>query len=115
MCCCLHLSSTCSHVSASVVLQIGHVLDGKASLPKKSCFRACPIYCPVRNFIKHVFCLSVMAGFVQKSFDSILSMSLFSSHLCNWWVWFAIIVKLHVVNEKSSMTFSLEGESGIYM
>jgi hypothetical protein len=83
MCCCLHLSSTCSHVFASVELQIGHVLDGKASLPNKSCFRAWPIYCPIRNFIKHVFCLSMMAEIVQKSFDSILSMSSFSSHLCD--------------------------------
>ena len=40
------------------------------------------------------FCLFVMAGFIQKSFDSILSMSSFSSHLCNWCVRFAIIVKL---------------------
>ena len=94
MCCCLHLSSTCSHVTAYVSSQIGHVLDGKASLPKKSCFGAWPIYCPVWNFIKHVFCLFVMAGFIQKSFDSILSMSSFSSHLCNWRVRFAIIVKL---------------------
>ena len=38
--CCLHLSSTCSHILASVELHKGHVLDGKASLPKKSCFRA---------------------------------------------------------------------------
>ena len=69
-----------------VELQVGHALYGKASLPKTSCFRVWPIYCPVRNFIKHVFCLSVMAGFVQKSFDSILSMSSFSSQLCNWCV-----------------------------
>ena len=60
MCCCLHLRSTCSLVSASVELQIGHVLDGKAS------FRAWPIYCPVRKFIKHVLCLFVMLGSVQK-------------------------------------------------
>ena len=50
------------------------------------------LYCPIRNFIKHVFCLFAMAGFVQKSFDSILSMLSFSSHLCC--VWLAIIVKL---------------------
>jgi hypothetical protein len=73
-------------VSASVEMHIGHVLDGKASLPMKSCYQAWPIYCPVRTFIKHDFCLSVIAGCVQKSFDSILSMSSFSSHLCNWCV-----------------------------
>ena len=55
MCCCLHLSSMCSHVSATVELHIGHVLNGKATLPKKSCLRAWPIYCQVRNFTKHVF------------------------------------------------------------
>ena len=47
MCCCLHLSSTCSHVSASNELQMGHVFDGLASLLKKSCFRAWPMYSPV--------------------------------------------------------------------
>jgi hypothetical protein len=40
MCCCLHLSSICSHVSAFDEFHIGHVLDGYVSLPKKSCFRA---------------------------------------------------------------------------
>jgi hypothetical protein len=69
----------CNYVSTSVELQMGHVLDGKASLPKKSCFLAWPIY-------KHFFCLSVMAGFLQKSFDNTLSMSSFSSHLCSWCV-----------------------------
>ena len=64
MCCCLHLRSTCSGVSTFVELQIGHVLDGKASMPKKSCFRAWPMYCPIRNFIKHVICLFFMLGFV---------------------------------------------------
>jgi hypothetical protein len=55
MCCCLHLRSTCSDVSASSELQMGHVWDGYAFLPKKSCFLACPIYCPVWNFTRHVF------------------------------------------------------------
>ena len=54
------LRSTCSHVSAFEESQIGHVLDGYASLPKKCCFRACPIYCMVLNFTRYVFCLSVM-------------------------------------------------------
>jgi hypothetical protein len=68
---------------------MGHVFNGYASLPKKSCFLACPIYCPVRNLIRHVVFLYVMVGFFQKSFYSALSMSLLSSHLCNWCVWFA--------------------------
>ena len=95
MCCCLHLRDTCSHVSASYVLQIGHVWDGHAILPKKSRFMACPIYCPVLNFTRHVFCLYVITGLFKKSFDSVLSMSLFPSHLCNWCVWNAITVKLY--------------------
>jgi len=57
-----------------------------AFLPKKSCFRACPIYCPVVNFTRHVFCLYVIAGLFPKSFDNILSTSLLSSHLCSWCV-----------------------------
>ena len=71
MCCCLHLRNTYNHVSASSEVQIGHVWDGYAVLPKKSCFLACPIYCPVLNFTKHVFCLSVIAGLFQKSFDNV--------------------------------------------
>ena len=58
-------------MSASSELQIGHVLDGYVSLPKKSCFLACPIYCLVQNFTRHVFCLSVMIGLFQKSFDKV--------------------------------------------
>ena len=70
-------------MSAFGELQMGHVWDGYAFMPKKSCFLACPIYCPVQNFIRHVFCLSVIAGLFQKSFDNVLSISLLSSHLCN--------------------------------
>jgi hypothetical protein len=81
MCCCLHLRSTRSHVSTFGELHMGHVFDRYASLPKKSCFRACPIYCLVRNFTRHVFCLSVMVGLFQNSFDKILSISWLLSHL----------------------------------
>jgi hypothetical protein len=85
-------------VSASNELQIGHVWDGKAVLPKKSCFRACPMYWPVRNLIKHAFCLSVIMGSCQKSFDNVLSISLLSIHLCNWCVWVAIRAKLYFLS-----------------
>ena len=94
MCCCLHFRSTCNHVSASSELHMGHVWDGYAILPKKSCFLACPIYCPVRNLTRHVFCLYVMTGLFQKSFDNTLSISLLSSHLCNWCVWVAMRARL---------------------
>jgi hypothetical protein len=94
MCCCLHLRSTRSHVSTFGELHMGHVFDRYASLPKKSCFRACPIYCLVRNFTRHVFCLSVMVGLFQNSFDKILSISWLLSHLCSWCIWFAIISRL---------------------
>ena len=40
VCCCLHLSSTCSHVSTFDELHIGHVFDAYGSLLKKSCFQA---------------------------------------------------------------------------
>ena len=41
------------------------------------------MYCPVRKLTRHVLCLFVMLGFVQKLFHNVLSMSLFLSHLCN--------------------------------
>ena len=94
ICSCLHFRSTCSHVSASGELQISHVWDGYAFLSKKNSFRACPIYCPVRNFTQYVFCLCVMIGLFQKSFDNALSISLLSSHLCNWCVWVAMRARL---------------------
>jgi hypothetical protein len=81
-------------VFASSELQIGHVWDGYVFLPKKSCFLACPMYCPVLNFTKHVCCLFVIAGLFQKSLDKSLSMSLLSSQLCSWCVWVAIIIRL---------------------
>ena len=82
---------------ASDELHIGHVVDGYVSLPKKSCFQACPIYSPVRNFTRHVFYLYVMTGLFQKLFDNALSISLLSSHLCNWCVWVAIISRLYLL------------------
>jgi hypothetical protein len=94
MCCCLHLESTCNHVYASNELHIMHVFDGCTSLPKKNCFRACPIYCPLWNFTRHVFCLYVMVGLFQKSIDNTLFISLLSSHLYSWCVWFALIYRL---------------------
>ena len=47
MCCCLHVSSTCNHVSGSYELQMGQVMVGNLCLPKKSCFLAWPMYVPV--------------------------------------------------------------------
>ena len=81
MWCWLHFNSTCSHVSASCELQIGHVVDGNLSLPKNSCFLALPMYCPVRNFRRLVFCESVIIGLDQKWLDILLSMSGFDVHL----------------------------------
>ena len=49
-------------MSASVELQIEHVIDGNLSLPKNSCFLAFPMYWPVRNFKRFVFCESVICG-----------------------------------------------------
>ena len=39
------------------------------------------MYFPVQNFIRHVFYLSVIKGFVQNSLDSSLSISIYSVHL----------------------------------
>ena len=70
MCCCLHVSSTCNHVSGSYELQMEHVIEGYACLPKNNCFRALLIYVPVRNLMRHDFCLSVISGFSQNSLES---------------------------------------------
>ena len=43
MCCCGHVSNTCSHVSGSRELQMRHVIDGNLSLPKNICFLAWPM------------------------------------------------------------------------
>ena len=81
ICCCLHLSSTWSQVSGSFELHMGHVIEGYRWWPKNSCFLALPMYVPVRNLRRQDFCLSVIEGFVQNSFDNSLSMSTFSVHL----------------------------------
>ena len=60
-----HLRSTHSHVLKSEELHIGHVLDGKRVVPKKSCLQKFAIYYPIWNLIRHVFCESVMFGFFQ--------------------------------------------------
>ena len=43
MWCGLHFRSTCNHVSGSGGLHMGHVIDGKATLPKNNCFPAFPM------------------------------------------------------------------------
>ena len=55
MWCCLHFRSTCSHVSGSRELHIGHVIDRKVSLPKNNCFLAFPMYWPCLSFRRHAF------------------------------------------------------------
>jgi hypothetical protein len=77
----LHFKSTCSHVSASHELHIGHVIEGNLSMPKNSCFLAFPMYCPVRNFSRLVFCEYVITGLDQKLLEISLSISGFIVHL----------------------------------
>ena len=60
---------------------MGHVMEGNLSMPKNSCFLAFPIYWPVRNFNRFVFCASVMVGLDQNSLEISLSMSGFIVHL----------------------------------
>ena len=55
------------------------------------------MYYPIWNLTRHVFCLSVILGFVQKLFDIVLSISLFSSHLWNWCVWLAMTSKFFFI------------------
>jgi hypothetical protein len=81
MWCWLHFRSTCSHVSVSRELHIGHVIDGNLWMPKNNCFLALPMYWPVRNFRRVVFCESVIAGLDQNLLDNSLFMSGFIVHL----------------------------------
>jgi hypothetical protein len=68
------VSSTCSHVSGSYELQMGHVMVENLCLPKNSCFLAWPMKVHVRNLIRHDFCLSVIVGLFQNSLENSLSM-----------------------------------------
>ena len=56
----LQVRRTCIHVSFSLELQIGHVMEGNLMGPKNNCFMRFPMYCPVRNFIRLVFCAFVI-------------------------------------------------------
>ena len=67
----LQVRRTCIHVSFSLELQIGHVTEGNLVGPN-NCFLRFPMYCPVRNFIRLVFCASVIMGFFQKLFERVL-------------------------------------------
>ena len=58
-----------------------HVIDGNLSLPKNSCFLALPMYWPVRNFKRLVFCESIIVGLDQNSLERSLSISRFIVHL----------------------------------
>jgi hypothetical protein len=68
-------------VSGSCELQIGQAMVGYLCLPKKVCFLAWPMYVPVRNLIRHDFCLSVILGLFHNSLESSLSMSTLPVHL----------------------------------
>ena len=62
-------------MSTSVELQIGHVFDGNRICPKNSCFRAFPMYCPVRNFSMLVIWESVIFGFFQNAVEDFACIS----------------------------------------
>ena len=55
MWCCLHFRSTCSHVYGARELYMGHMIDGKASLPKNNCFLAFLMHWPCLSFRRHVY------------------------------------------------------------
>ena len=81
-------------MSTSSELYIEHVIEGNLSLPKNSCFRALPIYWPVRNFNILVLCAFVIVGLCQNAFDSSLSISRFVVHLLMLGNWFDMITIL---------------------
>ena len=81
-------------MSASVELQIEHVIEGNLSLPKNNCFLALPMYWPVRSFNIIVFCEFVIVGLDQKALESSLSIFGFIVHLLMLGNWVAIISRL---------------------
>ena len=81
-------------MSASVELQIGHVIDENLSLPKKSCFLAFPIYCLVRDFNMFIVCAYVIMGLCQNLLDSSLLIFGFVIHLLTLGNWVVIISRL---------------------
>ena len=56
-------------------------MEGKRACPKNLYLRALPMYCPVRNLMRQVFCESVMVGFFQKFVESSESMFASDVHL----------------------------------
>ena len=82
--------NTWCHVSASNELHIRHVIDRNLLMPTISCLLAFPMYRPIRNFSRFVFCEYVIAGLDQIS----LSMSGFIVHLLILGNYYAIISKL---------------------
>ena len=77
---------------------MGHVMVGNLCLPKKSCFLAWPMYVPVRNLIRHDFCLSVIIGLFQNSLESSLSMFSLPIHFQMLGVCVAIFSKLFALS-----------------
>ena len=60
---------------------MGHVIEGYLWRPKNNCFLALPMYVHVRNLMMDEFCLSVIEGFSENSFDNSFSISIFYVHL----------------------------------
>ena len=74
-------------------LHIGHVLDGNLWIPKNNCFLALPMYCPVRNFKRAIFCEYDIVGLDQTLLDNSFSISLFIVHLEMFGNYCAIILR----------------------
>ena len=49
------------------------MLDGNLCIPKNGCFLALPMYWPMRNFERVVFCKYVIARLDHKLLDNLLS------------------------------------------
>ena len=82
--------STWGHVSGSVKLHIKQEMEGKRACPKNVCLRSLPMYWPVRNLMRQVFCESMMVGFFQKFVESSESMFAFDVYFFTLEIWFSI-------------------------
>ena len=81
-------------MSGSVELHIEQEIGREACVSKECLFAALPMYCPVRNLMRHVFCESVMLGLFQKFVESSESMLASNVHFFTLGIWFSISSRL---------------------
>ena len=62
-------------------LYIGHEIEGNLCMPKNNCFLSLPMYWPMRNLKRVIFCEYGIAGLDYKLLDNLLSIYRFIVHL----------------------------------